>query len=76
MKTWIHRDKAGDVLAVVATDDSGAGTLSLSFAEAAAASEIDCTGCDDPRDVASLERFLSARGIVLKGDLSDPSGTS
>ena len=59
MKTWVHRDAKGNVLAVVATDDSERGELSLVLEDAAVVSEVDCTGFDDPRDFDQLQRLLS-----------------
>ena len=59
MKAWEHRDAKGNVLAVVATDDSERGTLSLSFDEAAEVHELEHAGTQDPRDLEQLQRLVS-----------------
>jgi len=64
MKTWVHRDAKGNVLAVVATDDSERGELSLVLEDAAVVSEINCAGFDDPRDFDQLQRILSMPEIA------------
>jgi hypothetical protein len=64
MKTWVHRDAKGKALAVVATDDSERGELSLVLDDAAAVSEIDCAGFDDPRDFDQLHRLASMPDIA------------
>ncbi|MBC7988904.1 MAG: hypothetical protein H7Y19_04905 [Luteimonas sp.] len=64
MKTWVHRDAKGHVLAVVASDDSERGELSLVLEEAAVVSEIDCAGFDDPRDFDQLQRLMSMPDIA------------
>ena len=64
MKTWVHRDAKGNVLAVVATDDSERGELLLVREDAAGVSEIDCAGFDDPRDFDQLQRLLSLPDIA------------
>lgn len=64
MKTWVHRDAKGKVLAVVATDDSERGELSLVLDEAAVVSEIDSAGFDDPRDFDQLQRLVSMPDIA------------
>lgn len=58
MKTWLHRDARGNVLAVVATDDSEHGELSLTLEEAAEVNEIDDVGFDDPRDFDQLQKLM------------------
>jgi hypothetical protein len=64
MKTWAHRDARGNILAVVATDDSEHGELSLTLGDAVEVGKIDCHGFDDPRDFDQLEKIMS-RGSSL-----------
>jgi hypothetical protein len=59
MKAWVHRDAKGNVLAVVATDDSECGTLSLALNEAVEVHELEYAGTQDPRDLEQLQRVLS-----------------
>jgi len=59
MKAWVHRDAKGNVLAVVATDDSERGMLSLILDEAVEVHELEHAGLEDPRDLEQLQRVLS-----------------
>jgi hypothetical protein len=63
MKAWVHRDAKGHVLAVVATDDSERGTLSLAFDDPAEVHELEHAGTDDPRDLEQLQRVLSMESL-------------
>jgi hypothetical protein len=63
MKAWVHRDTKGHVLAVVATDESERGTLSLTFDDAAEVHELEHAGTDDPRDLEQLQRVLSMENL-------------
>ena len=58
MKAWVHRDAKGNVLAVVATDDSECGTLTLN--EAVEVRELELAGLEDPRNLEQLQTVLSA----------------
>lgn len=66
MKAWVHRDAKGKVLAVVATDNPGHGTLSLEGATDVG--EIDCTGFDDPRDIDQLQKIMSMHETARRSD--------
>ena len=59
MKAWVHHDAQGNVLAVVATDDSERGTLSLTLDEAVEVHELEHAGSEDPRDLEQLQRLVS-----------------
>ena len=59
MKAWLHRDARGKVLAVVATDDSERGALSLTLDEAVEIQELEHAGTEDPRDLEQLQRLVS-----------------
>lgn len=59
MKTWIHRDAKGRVLAVVATDDSEHGELALTLEDSTVEGDIDFPGFDDPRDFDQLQKLKS-----------------
>jgi hypothetical protein len=61
MKAWVHRDARGEVQAIVATDDTELGELSLVVDQGGEVEMLDSADFDDPRDVEQLQALFARR---------------
>lgn len=59
MKAWAHRDEAGKIVAITATDSGQEGALTLGEA-GGAVEALDGVGDGDPRDIKALQSLMAS----------------